>query len=69
MNTYIKTWVTNIIFIQAFFIFKVFSEEIAHPTYSEFLDKFPDGYPEFIDVTDKLKLQQMEEILYTLIYG
>jgi len=48
MNTYIKAWVTNFIFIQAFFIFNVYSEEIAHPTYSDFLEKFPDGYPKFI---------------------
>ena len=48
MNTYIKAWVTNFIFIQAFFIFNVYSEEIAHPTYSDFLEKYPDGYPKFI---------------------
>ena len=48
MNSYIKAWITNFIFIQAFFIFNVYSEEIAHPTYSDFLEKFPDGYPKFI---------------------
>ena len=50
MNSYIKAWITNFIFIQAFFIFNVHSEEIAHPTYSDFLEKFPDGYPKFIGI-------------------
>ena len=50
MNSYIKAWITNFIFIQAFFIFNVHSEEIAHPTYSDFLEKFPNGYPKFIGI-------------------
>ena len=50
MKSYIKAWKTSFIFIQVFFIFNVYSEEIAHPTYSDFLEKFPDGYPKFIGI-------------------
>ena len=34
--------------VQAFFNSNLFSTELPHPTYLEFLKKFPDGYPKFI---------------------
>ena len=34
--------------IQVFYTSNLFSKEIPHPTYLEFLKKFPDGYPKFI---------------------
>ena len=42
-----KAWISYIFFIQVFFTNFLYSEEIAHPTYSQFLNKFPDGYPQF----------------------
>ena len=42
-----KTRISYIFFIQVFFTNFLYSEEIAHPTYSQFLNKFPDGYPQF----------------------
>lgn len=42
-----KTWIIGFALIQVFFISKLYSSEIPHPTYPKFLEIFPNGYPKY----------------------
>ncbi len=48
MKTRRKACIIFCFLVQAFFNSNLFSTELPHPTYLEFLKKFPDGYPKFI---------------------
>ena len=48
MKSLKKTCIFCILSIQVFFRSILNAEEITHLTYSQFLKKFPDGYPEFV---------------------
>ena len=42
-----KTWIIGFALTQVFFISKLYSSEIPHPTYPKFLEIFPNGYPKY----------------------
>ena len=63
-----KTWIIYILFFQVFFTNFIYSQEIAHPTYTEFLNKFPGGYPKFTGVGNPKSIGAFKMYLEELGY-